>query len=179
MKRLFAFAAAAVLGVVGTAFATSYPDRPIKMIVPWAAGGDTDVIYRAFAPLLQKYLGQPVVIANVSGASGTVGEREAANAEPDGYTIYAPHDYVHSVYYAGLTDIRYDKAFEPVCLVSSTPSVVTAGAKTPYKTFKEFIEYANKNPGQGEGRRVAGLDQPVFDGNDGEGGRHQGHLRPV
>lgn len=141
-------AAAILLAAAGGSFAAGYPDRAIKLIVPWAAGGDTDVIYRAFAPLLQKYLGQPVVIANVSGASGTVGEREAANAEPDGYTLFAPHDYVHSVYYAGLTDIRYDKAFDPVCLVASTPSVVTAGAKTPYKTFKEFVDYARKNPGK-------------------------------
>ncbi|HZT27952.1 MAG TPA: tripartite tricarboxylate transporter substrate binding protein [Pseudolabrys sp.] len=141
-------AAAMLLALAGTGSAAGYPDRAIKLIVPWAAGGDTDVIYRPFAQLLQKYLGQPVIIANVTGASGTVGEREAANAAPDGYTVFAPHDYIHSVYYAGLTDIRYDKAFEPVCLVASTPSVVTAGSKTPYKTFKEFVDYAKANPGK-------------------------------
>jgi tripartite-type tricarboxylate transporter receptor subunit TctC len=127
--------------------ASNYPDRPIKLIVPWAAGGDTDSIYRSFAPLLQKYLGQPVVVANVNGASGTVGEREAANAAPDGYTIFAPHDYVHSVYYAGLTDIRYDKAFDPICLVSSTPSIVTSSAKRPWKTFKDMVADAKAHPG--------------------------------
>lgn len=141
-------AAAVFLMVSGNAFAAGYPDRPIKVIVPWAAGGDTDVIYRAFAPLLQKELGQPVIIANVKGASGTVGERQAAGADPDGYTIFAPHDYVHSVYYAGLTDIKFSKAFDPICLVSSTPSVVTASAKTPYKTFKDMVAFAKKNPGK-------------------------------
>lgn len=144
--RAFLAAAAALLSLGAQAFA-AYPDRPVKMIVPWAAGGDTDSIYRSFAPLMQKHLGQPVIIANVSGASGTVGEREAANAAPDGYTIFAPHDYIHSVYYAGLTDIRYDKAFEPICLVSSTPSVVTAGAKTPWKTFKDMVADAKAHPG--------------------------------
>jgi tripartite-type tricarboxylate transporter receptor subunit TctC len=140
-------ATACLLAMTGFAFGASYPDRPIKMIVPWAAGGDTDSIYRAFNSLLQKYLGQPVIVANVAGASGTVGEREAANATPDGYTIFAPHDYVHSVYYTGLTDIRFDKAFDPICLVASTPSVVTAAAKTPWKTFKDMVADAKAHPG--------------------------------
>jgi tripartite-type tricarboxylate transporter receptor subunit TctC len=132
---------------VSSSFA-AYPERAIKLIVPWAAGGDTDVIYRPFAPLLQKYLGQPVVIANVGGASGTVGEREAARSAPDGYTVFGAHDFIHSVYYGGQTDIKYDKAFDPVCMVTSTPSVITAAAKTPYKTFKELVDYAKKNPGK-------------------------------
>ncbi len=147
MRRSFAWATAALLCAAGSAAAASYPERPVKMIVPWAAGGDTDVIYRAFVPFFQKALGQPVIVANVGGASGTVGEREAANAAPDGYTIYAPHDYIHSVYYGGLTDIKYDKAFDPVCLVASTPSVITASAKTPWKTYKDMIADAKAHPG--------------------------------
>src|SRR5690349_10703141 len=147
MRRSIGLAAALLLSASASALAASYPERPIKMIVPWAAGGDTDVIYRAFAPFLQKALGQPVIIANVSGASGTVGEREAAGVTPDGYTIYAPHDYIHSVYYAGLTDIKYDKAFEPVCLVASTPSVITASSKTPWKSYKDMIADAKAHPG--------------------------------
>lgn len=147
MRKLFAVVAAILLPFGTHAFAqSSYPDRPIKLIVPWAAGGDTDSIYRVLAPLLQKYLGQPVVIANVKGASGTVGEREAANAQPDGYTLFAPHEAVLSTYYAGLTDIRWDKAFDAICLVSSTPSVVTASAKTPYSTMKEMVAYAKAHP---------------------------------
>jgi tripartite-type tricarboxylate transporter receptor subunit TctC len=145
MRKL---AAVVLLALAPLALAASnYPDRPIKLVVPWAAGGDTDSIYRSFAPLLQKYLGQPVVVANVKGASGTVGEREAANATPDGYTVFAPHDYIHSVYYAGLTDIRYDKAFDPICLVSSTPSIVTASAKRPWKSFKDMVADAKAHPG--------------------------------
>ena len=73
-KALFA-ATAMFLAVSGPSSAAGYPDRAIKLIVPWAAGGDTDLIFRPLAPLLQKYLGQPIVIANVGGASGTVGER--------------------------------------------------------------------------------------------------------
>jgi tripartite-type tricarboxylate transporter receptor subunit TctC len=129
------------------ALSASYPDHAIKMIVPWAAGGDTDQIFRPFAPLMQKYLGQPIVIANVSGASGTVGEREAAGATPDGYTIFGAHDFMHSVYFGGLTDIKYT-AFEPICMVSSTPTIITVAAKTPWKTFKELVDDAKKRPGQ-------------------------------
>ena len=62
----------------------AYPDRPIKMIVPWPAGGDTDNIFRPYAPLLQKYIGQTVVIANVGGASGTKGAKEAKDSPADG-----------------------------------------------------------------------------------------------
>ena len=149
MRRLGLAIAAAVLGatVALPAGAQQYPDRPIKMIVPWAAGGDTDNIFRPLAPLLQKHLGQPVVIANVGGASGTVGMREAKGAPNDGYTIYAPHDYIHLVHYAGLTDLTY-KDFEPICLVAATPSVLTASPKTPWKDWAEFVADAKKRPGE-------------------------------
>jgi putative tricarboxylic transport membrane protein len=147
LVRTFMSAAALVIATASS-FAADYPDRAIKLIVPWAAGGDTDLIFRPLAPLLQKYLGQPIVIANVGGASGTVGEREASGAAPDGYTLFGAHDFIHSVYFGGMIDIKYDAAFEPVCMVSSTPSVITAGAKTPWKTFKELVEDAKKRPDQ-------------------------------
>jgi len=140
--------AIALVTATATTFAADYPDRAIKLIVPWAAGGDTDLIFRPLAPLLQKYIGQPIVIANVGGASGTVGEREASGAAPDGYTLFGAHDFIHSVYFGGMIDIKYDAAFEPVCMVSSTPSVITVGAKTPWKTFKELVEDAKKRPDQ-------------------------------
>jgi len=146
--KLMLPAAAMLLALSGTSSAADYPTRAIKLIVPWAAGGDTDLIFRPLLPLLQKYLGQPVIISNVGGASGTVGEREAAGAAPDGYTIFGAHDYIHSVYFAGITDIKYSKAFEPVCLIASTPSVITVGAKTPWKSFKELVADAKKRPGQ-------------------------------
>ena len=112
--------ATALAGLVLCAFSTAhaaYPERPIKMIVPWAAGGDTDNIFRPFAPALQKALGgATVIIANIGGASGTVGAREAKGSPADGYTLYAVHDYVHSTYYIGISDVNYWD-FEPVCLI--------------------------------------------------------------
>jgi tripartite-type tricarboxylate transporter receptor subunit TctC len=126
----------------------AYPERPIKMIVPWAAGGDTDNIFRPFAPALQKAMGgATVVIANVGGASGTVGAREAKSAPADGYTIFAVHDYIHSTYYIGLTDVNYWD-FEPICLIAATPSIVTASPKTKWTTMKELVEDAKARPGQ-------------------------------
>ncbi|MGP1678656.1 MAG: Bug family tripartite tricarboxylate transporter substrate binding protein [Burkholderiales bacterium] len=125
----------------------AYPERPIKVIVPWKAGGDTDNIFRPFAPALQKALGgTTVVIANIGGASGTVGAREAKNSPPDGYTLYAVHDYVHSTYYTGISDVNYTD-FEPVCLIAGTPSILTASPKTKWKTMQELVADAKAHPG--------------------------------
>lgn len=146
MNKLTAIAAGAALLFASSSFAV-YPDRPIKLIVPWAAGGDTDNIFRPFAPLLQKHLGQAVVIANVGGASGTKGAKEAKDSPPDGYTLYGVHDYIHSTYYTGVADVNYTD-FEPVCLVSSTPSVLTASPKTPWTDWKGLYADAKARPGQ-------------------------------
>lgn len=124
-----------------------YPDRPIKLIVPWAAGGDTDVIYRTFAPLMQKHLGGTIVVANVGGASGTKGAKEAKDSPADGYTIFAVHDSIHSTYYTGVADVNYSD-FEPLCLVSATPSIVTASPKTPWGDMKALLADAKARPGQ-------------------------------
>lgn len=149
MKRLVGLLAAAATLTISAlpASAQSFPSRPVKLIVPWAAGGDTDNIFRPFSPLMQKHLGQPVVIANVGGASGTVGAREAKGAPADGYTMYAVHDYIHLTYYAGLADVKYSD-FEPICRLAATPSVLTASPKTPWKDWAEFMADAKKRPGQ-------------------------------
>lgn len=149
MNKLLSIAAGigVLMPLLAGPAAAQFPERPIKMIVPWAAGGDTDNIFRPFAPELQKHLGQPVVIANVGGASGTVGAREAKGAPPDGYTLYAVHDYLHLTFYAGMSDVKYSD-FEPICRLAATPSVLTASAKTPWKTWAELAEDAKKRPGQ-------------------------------
>ncbi len=147
MRRLIVLACLLTLALAASAGLAAYPDRPVKLIVPWAAGGDTDAIFRPFGQQLQKHLGQTVVIANVTGASGTVGAREAKNAPPDGYTIYAVHDYIHSTYYTGVADVSYTD-FEPICSVSNTPSVLTASPKTKWSSFQELLADAKARPGQ-------------------------------
>jgi tripartite-type tricarboxylate transporter receptor subunit TctC len=144
MKRLLVSLAVAALPLTALA---AYPDRPVKLVVPWAAGGDTDNIFRPFAPGFQKALGQTVVIANVGGASGTRGAKEVKDSPADGYTLYAVHDYIHSTYYAGVADVQYSD-FDPVCLIASTPSVLTASPKTPWKTMQELLKDAKARPGQ-------------------------------
>lgn len=123
----------------------AYPEKPIKMIVPWAAGGDTDAIMRVIADALEKPLGQPVVIVNITGASGTVGAREAKNAPPDGYTIFSVHDYIHTTFYTGVSNVSY-KDFEPICLCTATPSMLAAYPGAPWKTLKDMLAYAKQHP---------------------------------
>ncbi len=144
MKR---FATGVIAALVSLNVHAAYPDRPVKLVVPWAAGGDTDNIFRPFAPGLQKALGQTVVIANVGGASGTRGAKEVKDSPADGYTLYAVHDYIHSTYYAGVADVKYTD-FEPICLIASTPSVLTASPKTPWKTMQDLLKDAKARPGQ-------------------------------
>jgi tripartite-type tricarboxylate transporter receptor subunit TctC len=144
MKR---FALLLLVALAPLTVDAQYPDRPLKMIVPWAAGGDTDNIFRPFAPLLQKHIGQPVVVANVGGASGTKGAKEAKDSPADGYTLYAVHDYIHSTYYTGVADVTYTD-FEPICLISSTASVLTASPKTPWSDWKTLLADAKARPGQ-------------------------------
>jgi tripartite-type tricarboxylate transporter receptor subunit TctC len=144
MNRLALGIALALLSLSALA---AYPERPVRLIVPWAAGGDTDNIFRPFGPLLQKHLGQTVVIANIGGASGTRGAKEAKDAPADGYTLYAVHDYIHSTYWAGVADVKYSD-FEPICLLTSTASVLTASPKTPWKSLPDLLADAKARPGQ-------------------------------
>jgi tripartite-type tricarboxylate transporter receptor subunit TctC len=88
-----------------------------------------------------------VVVANVTGASGTAGAREAKGSPPDGYTLYAVHDYIHSTYYSGVADVAYTD-FEPICSVSNTPSVLTASPKTKWSSWQELLADAKARPGQ-------------------------------
>jgi tripartite-type tricarboxylate transporter receptor subunit TctC len=145
-RSMLALALLAAVVAAGSALA-AYPDRPVKLIVPWAAGGDTDAIFRPFALQLQKHLGATVVVANVTGASGTAGAREAKGSPPDGYTLYAVHDYIHSTYYTGVADVAYTD-FEPICSVSNTPSVLTASPKTKWTSWQELVNDARARPGQ-------------------------------
>ncbi|MGH8689326.1 MAG: Bug family tripartite tricarboxylate transporter substrate binding protein [Burkholderiales bacterium] len=144
MKKL---ALALSLALVSGLAAAQYPERPIRLIVPWGAGGDTDVIYRVFAPVMQKALGGTIIIANVGGASGTKGAKEAKDAPPDGYTLFAIHDSIHSTYHTGVADVNYTD-FDPICLVASTPSILTGSPKTPWTDAKAMLADIKAHPGQ-------------------------------
>jgi putative tricarboxylic transport membrane protein len=148
MPRLIALALAAVvsLGSVAPA-AAQYPERPITMIVPFAAGGPTDIVARIVGEHMQKTLGQPVVVENVAGAGGTTGIIRGTQAKPDGYTIMMGHMGTHGAAPALYPNLKYDPAkdFAPIGLAAGTPIVILAKKTFPAANLKEFIEYVKKN----------------------------------
>lgn len=148
MKRALTFTLGiALLAALTSLGLAAYPDRPVKLIVPWAAGGDTDAIKRVWAEIAKKYLPQPIIVANTPGASGTKGAREAKAAPPDGYTIYSTHDYIHTTYYTGVSDVSW-RDFEPICLATATPSILAASPNSPWKTLKDLLADSKKRPGE-------------------------------
>src|SRR3970040_2339026 len=162
MKKALVLLLALVLaGSAASLVLAAYPDRPVKLIVPWAAGGDTDNIFRPFTPAFQKALGATVVIANVTGASGTVGAREAKNSPPDGYTVYAIPHYLPSPYYPGFSDVN-SPDFEPICLITSTPSILTASPKTKWTSWQELLNDLKATPGQITAGGPLGLTSHFF-----------------
>jgi tripartite-type tricarboxylate transporter receptor subunit TctC len=126
-----------------------YPARPITEIVPFAAGGPTDVIARIAGEHMSKLLGQQLVIENVAGAGGTTGTTRAAQAAPDGYTIMMGHMGTHGAAPALYPQLKYDpvKDFEPIGLAAGTPIVIVAKKAFPASSLQEFITYVKANQG--------------------------------
>ncbi|MEQ1808088.1 MAG: tripartite tricarboxylate transporter substrate binding protein [Burkholderiaceae bacterium] len=135
----------------GAAVAQStYPERPIKMIVAWPAGGGTDSVARIVAKYLGERLKQPVIVENRGGASGMVGTEFVARADPDGYTIQYTVADSHSINPHVFANVRYDALadFTPISLVGSMPNALIVNPKVPVNTVSEFVEYAKANPGK-------------------------------
>jgi tripartite-type tricarboxylate transporter receptor subunit TctC len=142
MKRILTALCASFLWV-GAAQAQDYPTRPITEIVPFAAGGPTDIIARIVGENMSKTLGQQLVIENVAGAGGTTGITRGAQSKPDGYTIMMGHMGTHGAAPALYPQLKYDptKDFEPIGLAAGTPIVIVAKKDFPAKDFKEFLAY--------------------------------------
>ena len=143
--------AAVLLALVAPLAAAQYPNKPIKMIVPYPPGGATDVIGRVLAQRLSTALGQQVVVDNRGGAGGNIGADAVAKAAPDGYTILMAALTSHSIM-ATLEkgSIKYDleKDLTPVAVVGSVPLVWVVHPSLPVKDMKEFVAYAKANPGK-------------------------------
>ena len=140
---------ATLLFVTGSAHAQDYPKRPITMIVPFAAGGTSDVIARAVAEEMSKALGQPIVIENVAGAGGSTALTRAARAEPDGYTIGIGNAGTSAATYTIYPKLAFTpESFAPIAVVAKTFGIVALRKDFPAKTLQEFIVYAKKNPGK-------------------------------
>ncbi len=133
-----------------SAWAQSYPVKPIRLLVPFPAGGATDILARALSQKLAEKLGQNVVVENRPGAGGTIGSDAAAKAAPDGYTLLLATSSTHSIGPAINPKIPYDAQadFTPIGYVASSPNLVLVPTTSPAKTLREFVDYARKNPGK-------------------------------
>jgi tripartite-type tricarboxylate transporter receptor subunit TctC len=146
MKTMLAALALALAALAGPASA-AYPERPITLIVPFAAGGPTDVVARIVAEHMGRTLGQQIVVENVAGAGGTTGSIRAAQAPPDGYTIEMGHMGTHGAAPAVYPELKYDpvKDFAPIGLAAGTPIVVVARKDFPAADLKAFVSYLKAN----------------------------------
>lgn len=130
--------------------AQTWPSKPVRLIVPFPAGGATDILARALSQELGRKLGQSVVVDNKPGAGGTIGAQAGAQAAPDGYTLLLTTSSTHSIGPAINPKIPYNAEtdFTPIAYVASSPQVILVPLSSPAKNLKEFIEYARQNPGR-------------------------------
>jgi tripartite-type tricarboxylate transporter receptor subunit TctC len=128
----------------------AYPDRPIKLVVPYPPGGTTDLLARTLAPRLSERLGQPILIENRAGAGGVIGSQVVAKSPADGYTLVFGSIASHGILPAIQTPQPYDpiRDFAPVSLVAITPNVLLANVSAPAKNLSELIALAKSQPGK-------------------------------
>jgi tripartite-type tricarboxylate transporter receptor subunit TctC len=147
MKRFWAALSFLILfGAAAAQAQTTYPSRPITLVVPFPPGGSTDAAARIMAERMRSSLGQSVVIENVGGAGGSIGVGRVARAAPDGYTfdIGQWDTHVGSIIYK--LDYDLEKDFEPIALVSNNPQLMVAKNDLPAKTLAELVAWMKENP---------------------------------
>ena len=151
MTRLLAIVGVltALLGA-SLASAQPYPNRPIKLIVPYAPGGNTDIVARIFGQKFAERIGQPVVFDNRGGATGTLGVGLAAKSPNDGYTIVIGDLGSMVIANHAMTSLPYQplKDFAPIGLVTAVSIVVTVNPKSPFNTFEDILIRARAQPGK-------------------------------
>ncbi|WP_228530010.1 Bug family tripartite tricarboxylate transporter substrate binding protein [Diaphorobacter caeni] len=128
----------------------AYPNKPITLIVPWAAGGSTDILARALAEQLTKSLGQPVIVDNRAGASGNIGSNVVAKAKPDGYTLLVGSMSTHAMNPALMPSMPFKgvEDFTPIAQMANVVNTMVVHPSVPVSNVKEFIAYAKANPGK-------------------------------
>jgi tripartite-type tricarboxylate transporter receptor subunit TctC len=148
MRRLAAILAAGL--VAASAAQAQYPSKPIRVVVPFAAGGTSDILARAIGPRITEAWGQPVVVENRTGANGNVGADFVAKSAPDGYTMLLSDVGALAINPSVYPDMPFDPArdFSPIVMVSYSPHVLAVHPSLPVKDVKELIAYAKANPGK-------------------------------
>jgi tripartite-type tricarboxylate transporter receptor subunit TctC len=148
-RRQLLHAASAALVLPRIAIAQAYPAKPIRYIVPVAAGGGNDMIARVVTERWGKLLGQSFVVDNQSGGGGVVASMTTARAAPDGYTLLQGYVATHGTTPA-TRKVGYDalKDFTPIGMIGATPNVLAVHANVPARNVKEFVEYVKRNPGK-------------------------------
>ncbi len=158
--RRFALSAAACAGIVAiagagllgssAALAQAYPSKPVTIVVPFAAGGTTDILARIIGQALTTELGQSVIVDNRAGAGGNIGGAMAAKAPADGYTLFMGTVGTHAINASLYKKMPFDpiKDFAPLTRVANVPNLLVANPAQPYKSVKELIAYAKANPGK-------------------------------
>lgn len=147
----FRFAAGLVLlALASAAYAQEYPSKPVRLIIPWAAGGSTDSIGRLLTQKLSEYTSQQWIVDNRSGATGTIGHALAAKAPPDGYTLLLASNSTFAIAPHLYKTLQYDneKAFAPISLVAISPQILSVHPSLPVKSVKDLIALAKARPTQ-------------------------------
>jgi tripartite-type tricarboxylate transporter receptor subunit TctC len=148
--RWFTAALAAALATLAGQATAAYPERPVTVVVPFAAGGATDVIARIYADHMSRTLGQQLVIENVTGAGGTIAATRVARASPDGYTLLMGNLGTQAASVGLYPNLAYDPRtdFAPIMNAAATPMLVAAKNDLPVKDFREFVAYVKANAGK-------------------------------
>ena len=148
-KRVLRFSLGLLVSPAFPAVAQDYPARPMRLVVPYAAGGAGDISFRIISSAVEERLGQRFVMENRPGASGNIGAADVARAAPDGYTLllgggnnFTSNQFLYKM------DFDPVAAFDPIALISSSPTIVTVNQSVPATSLRELVTYARANPGK-------------------------------
>lgn len=146
--RIIVASLAFALATVATLACAAYPDKSVRMIVPYPPGGITDIVGRAVAERLSKTLGQSIVVDNRAGAGGTIGATQGARSAPDGYTLFVGTSATNGTNPSTYRNLAYkpETDFAPVALVATAPLMIIVNPNVPARTLPEFIAYLKSNP---------------------------------
>jgi tripartite-type tricarboxylate transporter receptor subunit TctC len=140
----------AALGAAAVGAQIKFPERPLRLVVPFAPGGVNDVIGRRYAIDMARVLGQNVIVENKAGASGAIGSNEVARAKPDGYTLVIANTTTHVINPVSMASVGYDpiRDFAPVAVITTVPTAIAVHPSLPVKNLKQLVAFAKSNPGK-------------------------------